>query len=59
MITKEEFTKYISEYQRLSAAVQDVNNKIKGLSWLLKMRLYKPFMFGRRVCKSIRNRINS
>lgn len=38
---------------------QDVNNKIKGLSWLLKMRLYKPFMFGRRVCKSIRNRINS
>lgn len=38
---------------------QDATNKLKGLTWLLKMRLYKPYMFGRRVCNSIRGRITS
>lgn len=38
---------------------QDATKKLKALSWLLKMRLYKPFMFGRRVCNSIRVRIRS
>ena len=36
---------------------QDATQKLKGLSWLLKMRLYKPFMFGRRVFHSIRIRL--
>ena len=32
---------------------KDATKKLKGLSWLLKFRLYKPYMFVRRVYQSI------
>ena len=36
---------------------KEANTKLKGLSWLLKMRLYKPYMFVCRVFNSIRVRL--
>jgi poly-gamma-glutamate synthesis protein (capsule biosynthesis protein) len=36
---------------------KETTNKLKGLSWLLKMRLYKPYMFVCRVFNSIRIRL--
>ena len=36
---------------------KEANAKLKGLSWLLKMRLYKPYMFVCRVFNSIRVRL--
>ena len=36
---------------------EEANTKLEGLSWLLKMRLYKPYMFVCRVFNSIRVRL--
>ena len=36
---------------------EEANTKLEGLSWLLKMRLYKPYLFVCRVFNSIRVRL--